>query len=175
MQQFPFIDLFKSALHVSGTVFAHPLEQFNCIYSFGTMHWSAAGRCIVPKLYIQLNCSWGWVKTVPETCRADLKRSLNGNYCILLVTYTVVNCLILISYQQQRWAVKYVVREGTMSTLRKGCRTDTQEKWVGSADFHCITCTPDIYFHFLKLLNELANFQGPQSQAMPYADSRTYN
>jgi hypothetical protein len=32
MQQFPFIDLFKSALHVSGDVFAHPQEQFNCIY-----------------------------------------------------------------------------------------------------------------------------------------------
>jgi hypothetical protein len=30
MQQFAFIDLFKSALHVSGDVFAHPQEQFNC-------------------------------------------------------------------------------------------------------------------------------------------------
>jgi hypothetical protein len=35
MQQFPFIDLFKSALHVSSDVFAHPQEQFNCMYSFG--------------------------------------------------------------------------------------------------------------------------------------------
>jgi hypothetical protein len=25
-----------------------------------------------------------------ETCRADLKRSINGNCCTLLVTYTVV-------------------------------------------------------------------------------------
>jgi hypothetical protein len=52
MQQFPFIDLFKSALHVSGDVFAHPQEKFNGIYSFDTMHRpaadrSAAGRCIV--------------------------------------------------------------------------------------------------------------------------------
>jgi hypothetical protein len=38
MQQFSFIVLFKSALHVSGEVFAHLQEQFNCIYSFGTMH-----------------------------------------------------------------------------------------------------------------------------------------
>jgi len=60
-------------------------------------------------------------------------------------------------------------------TLKKGCRTDTQQKWDGSTDYQCITCTPDIYFHFLKLLNKLADFQGPQSQAMPYADSRTYN
>jgi hypothetical protein len=42
MQPFPFIDLFKSALHVSGDVFAHPQEQFNCVYSFGTMHRPAA-------------------------------------------------------------------------------------------------------------------------------------
>jgi hypothetical protein len=27
MQKFPFIDLFKSAVHVSGDVFAHPQEQ----------------------------------------------------------------------------------------------------------------------------------------------------
>jgi hypothetical protein len=42
MEQFPFIDLFKSALHVLGDVFAHPEEQFNCIYSFGTIHRPAA-------------------------------------------------------------------------------------------------------------------------------------
>jgi hypothetical protein len=41
MQQFPFIDLFKSALHVSGDVFAHLQEQFNCIYSFGTSFGSS--------------------------------------------------------------------------------------------------------------------------------------
>jgi hypothetical protein len=34
MQQFPYIDLFESALHVSGDNFDHPQEQFNCIYSF---------------------------------------------------------------------------------------------------------------------------------------------
>jgi hypothetical protein len=37
-------------------------------------HRSAAGRCIVPKLYIQLNCSWGWEKTSPETCTAHFKK-----------------------------------------------------------------------------------------------------
>jgi hypothetical protein len=42
MQKHLFIDLFKSALHVSGNVFAHLQEQFNCIYSFGTMHRPAA-------------------------------------------------------------------------------------------------------------------------------------
>jgi hypothetical protein len=28
MQQIPFIDLFKSALHISGDKFAHPQEHF---------------------------------------------------------------------------------------------------------------------------------------------------
>jgi hypothetical protein len=30
------------------------------------------------------------VKTSPETCRADWKRSINRHCCILLVTYTIV-------------------------------------------------------------------------------------
>jgi len=39
MQQIPFIDLFKSALHVSGDKLAHPQEHFLTVYtSFGTMH-----------------------------------------------------------------------------------------------------------------------------------------
>jgi len=40
------------------------------------------------KLYIQ--CSWGWASLTHETCRADLKRSINGICCILLVAYIVV-------------------------------------------------------------------------------------
>jgi hypothetical protein len=60
---FSFINLFKSALHVSGDKFAHHQEQFfDCIYSFWynaptLLLTSATGqqqcRCIVPKLYIQ--------------------------------------------------------------------------------------------------------------------------
>jgi hypothetical protein len=39
MQQIPFIDLFKSAVHVSGDKFAHPQEHFLTVYTaFGTMH-----------------------------------------------------------------------------------------------------------------------------------------
>jgi len=35
MQQIPFIDLFKAALHISGDKLAHPQEHFfYCIYSF---------------------------------------------------------------------------------------------------------------------------------------------
>jgi len=54
MQQIPFIDLFKSAVHVSGDKFAHPQEHFLSVYTcFGTMRCIVAGRqqyrCIVPK------------------------------------------------------------------------------------------------------------------------------
>ena len=39
MQQIPFNDLRKSALHVSGDKLAHPQEHFLTVYTaFGTMH-----------------------------------------------------------------------------------------------------------------------------------------
>ena len=39
MQQIPFIDLLKSALHVSGNKLAHPQEHFLTVYTaFGTMN-----------------------------------------------------------------------------------------------------------------------------------------
>ena len=45
-------------------------------------------RCIVPR------CSWKWASLSPETCTANLKRSIkrsiNGICCILLVAYFVV-------------------------------------------------------------------------------------
>jgi len=56
MQQIPFIELFKSALHVSGDKLAHPQEHFLTVYT-------------------AQKCSWGWASLLPETCRADLKRS----------------------------------------------------------------------------------------------------
>jgi hypothetical protein len=45
MQQIPFIDLFKSPLHVSGDKFAHPQEHFLTVYTaFKTLH----RRCCRP-------------------------------------------------------------------------------------------------------------------------------
>jgi len=53
------------------------------------MHRIAADRCIVRKaVYTVRKCSWRCLS--PETCRDDLKRSMNGIYCILLVAYVVV-------------------------------------------------------------------------------------
>ena len=89
-----FIDLFNSALHVSGDKFAHPQEHFLTVYTaFFTMHrlccWLRRfhlNRCtgrqqyrrIVPKaVYTVKKCSWGWANWSPETCRADLKRLIN--------------------------------------------------------------------------------------------------
>jgi hypothetical protein len=53
-------------------------------------HRSAAEsvHCTKSCVYSQ-NCSWLWVNLSPETCRADLKRSINGICCILLVAYIV--------------------------------------------------------------------------------------
>jgi len=48
-------------------------------------------RCILPKAVHTLkNCSWGWVSLSPETCRADLERSINGICCMMLVTCIAV-------------------------------------------------------------------------------------
>jgi hypothetical protein len=56
MQQFRFIDHFKSALQVSGAKYAHPQEHFDCIYSFWydtpNLHCVTGRqqrRCIIPK------------------------------------------------------------------------------------------------------------------------------
>ena len=51
---FSFINLFNSALHVSGDKHAHPQEHFLTIYTV--------------KLW-----SRGWANFSPETCSAELK------------------------------------------------------------------------------------------------------
>ena len=92
-----FINLFKSAQHVSRGKFAHPKEHFlTACTAFGTMHrnccrslprlrWNLNRgndrqqcRFIVPKaVYTVKTCSWGWANMPPETCWADLKRIIN--------------------------------------------------------------------------------------------------
>ena len=61
---FSFINLFNSALHVSGDKFAHPQEHFK--------KWS-----------------WGWANLSPEICRAEIKRLINEKvvaYCWLFTS-----------------------------------------------------------------------------------------
>jgi len=70
MQQIPFIDLFKSALRVSGDKLARPQEQFLTVYTaFGIIHRycyrqaaiSAAtlegGSCTVPEAVVTVLCT----------------------------------------------------------------------------------------------------------------------
>jgi len=53
LQQIPFIDLFKSTLHVSGDKLAHPQEHFLTVYTVSVILQPTGGRqqyrCIVPK------------------------------------------------------------------------------------------------------------------------------
>jgi hypothetical protein len=54
MQQFPFIDLFKSALRISGDNFAHPQQHFNCIYSF----WYSAPTLLPTGDMVEVELFW---------------------------------------------------------------------------------------------------------------------
>ena len=47
-------------------------------------------HCIPKAVYTVKKCSRGWASLSPETCRADLKRSINGICCIFLVAYVVI-------------------------------------------------------------------------------------
>ena len=75
-----FINLFKSALHVSGDKFAHPQEHFLTVYTaFGAptlLPTGATGRqqcrCIVPKAV----CTF-------KTCDEPLDLG-NGEFCTML-------------------------------------------------------------------------------------------
>ena len=81
-QKFHLLIFFKSALHVSGDKFAH---------SGALCTGQQQYRCIVPKaVHTVNNRSWGWPSLSPETCRVDLKRSINGICCILMVAYIAV-------------------------------------------------------------------------------------
>jgi len=54
MRQIPFIDLFKSALHVSSDKLAHPQEHFMTVYAaFGKMH----RYCCRTVTSLRWNCS----------------------------------------------------------------------------------------------------------------------
>ena len=111
-----FINLFKSALRVSGDKFAHSQEHFLTVYTaFGTTHRhccrsistvapvdSSVGA-LYQKLYIVKKCSWGWANLSPETGRADLKRLINEKFvasCWLLTSsywwFTVTQTSMLV-------------------------------------------------------------------------------
>ena len=80
----------KSALHISGDIFAHHPEHLTVFAVSGSVHPSccrlvsrvhsghqAAATLLNTTRYCNtantVNCSWWWAKTSPETCKADLE------------------------------------------------------------------------------------------------------
>jgi len=59
---------------------AHMLKYFS------SYHYSALYQSCI---YSQ-KCSWRWATLSPKTCRADSNRSINENYCILMVAYILL-------------------------------------------------------------------------------------
>ena len=115
---FSFINLLKSAQHVSGNKFAHAQEHSSCLYIQLLVHCTdtAADRCHgwggTPSqlwhrltavsvhctkscIYNQKECSWGWANLLPETCRADLKRLINEK---VVASCWLVVCVVLMMH-----------------------------------------------------------------------------
>ena len=93
MQQIPFIDL-------AADIVAEGRQQY---------------RCIVPNsVYTIKKCSWRWASLSPETCRVDLKRSINGIYCVLLVAYIVVLLMMHgrtnINFTRTLWLTNFIIK-----------------------------------------------------------------
>jgi hypothetical protein len=66
----------KSALHVSGDLFAHHQEHLTVFPVSDSLHQSCCRQQLgwtLPDTVNTVKCSWWWVKTSPETCRADKK------------------------------------------------------------------------------------------------------
>jgi hypothetical protein len=75
----------KSALHVSGDVFAHHQENLTVFTVSGSVHQSCCRMVsrrdtsrqqlgwTLPDAVNTVKFSWWWAKTSPETCRADLE------------------------------------------------------------------------------------------------------
>jgi len=98
VQQIPFIDIFESVLHVSGDKLAHHQEHFLTVYTaFGTTHRyccrpvSSSIGASYQTLYIQSKSAPGDGRVCrPKHVEVILKRSINGNCCMLSVAHIVV-------------------------------------------------------------------------------------
>jgi hypothetical protein len=77
VQVFKFIYLFNYALYVSGILLAHLQTQ---VYNYGSGSGFILARALTPYpeyLNKRRNCTPGserWVKTKPETCKAEINR-----------------------------------------------------------------------------------------------------
>jgi len=72
MQLFGLFICTQSALHVSGDFFAHHQEQLTVFTASDIVHLCfCRHRWTISEAVNIVNCSWWWVKTSPETRRAD--------------------------------------------------------------------------------------------------------
>jgi hypothetical protein len=71
-----------------------PVSRFSPIVS---PVCSSVGVFYQSYIYSQ-KCAWWWVNLSAETCRADLKRSIKGMYCILLVVYIFLHNIGLVCH-----------------------------------------------------------------------------
>ena len=106
-------------------------------------------------VYTVKNCFWRWVNLLPETCTADsnrsIKRSINKNCCILLVTYIIVlmmHGLTNIKFTHHYW-------QCTWNALCDLQITPVHCHWMPECDslivktIHC-ALTPDITSNIFK-------------------------
>jgi len=82
MQLYRLIYYSKSAVHVSGDVFALHQEHLTvrtrltiCIVQFQLIRDTSRQEFgwTLPDIVNTVKCSWWWAKTSPETCTADLE------------------------------------------------------------------------------------------------------
>ena len=99
MQLFGSFICTQSTLHVLGDVFAHHQEHLTVFTASDIVHlcccrlvsWTSSissrqqHRWTISEAVNTVKCSWWWVKTSPETCRADWVQMNEPESCILLV------------------------------------------------------------------------------------------
>ena len=90
-------------------------------------------------VYTVKKCSWGWASLSPETRRADLKRSINGICCILLVAYIVIviKCMVWFSLRllSETFRILRIVQQDLISAVRSSCKEPVilgrfNETWI---------------------------------------------
>ena len=107
MQQIPFIDLFKSALHVSGDKLAHPQEQFFTVYTaFGTMHRYCCRQALQgPKHVVSLNKD----NNVRELCFDSKEPLFNNKYNTTGMTHLKITLFIAITSERFIFYARFFV------------------------------------------------------------------
>ena len=73
-----FIDSFKLVLHVSGNIFAHLQEHFDCIYCFLEQCTNSAVCC---RLVTQIRWNWSWFNQYHPICVTGRQQTAGSVHC----------------------------------------------------------------------------------------------